>query len=105
MSYGLESTDLHKIQQVLSGFPQIDRAILYGSRAKGNYRPGSDIDLCLEGSGLDLSIMNLLSLQLDDLLLPYLFDLSVHSHIQSKELIDHIHRVGIPIYSTSVSHS
>lgn len=73
-------------------------AILYGSRAKGNYKNGSDIDLTLKGRGLNLSVINKISLELDDLLLPYLFDISIFQQISNEDMIDHINRVGIVFY-------
>jgi predicted nucleotidyltransferase len=98
MSYGLEDITLQKIKSVFSNFPQIEQAILYGSRAKGNFRPGSDIDITLKGDGLTLAVMNEIGLRLDDLLLPYFIDLSVYSHIKEADLLEHIERVGIEVY-------
>ena len=71
---------------------------MYGSRAKGNYKPGSDIDLTLKGKELNLKLLNKISLELDDLLLPYTFDLSIYHHIKQPDLIDHIVRVGKVFY-------
>jgi len=79
-------------------YPQIDEVILYGSRAKGTHRPGSDIDISLKGNQLDLKILNKVSNDLDDLLLPYYFDLSILSQIENRELLEHIERVGKVIY-------
>ncbi|MGB4774689.1 MAG: nucleotidyltransferase domain-containing protein [Daejeonella sp.] len=99
MKYGLEDKVIKKIQSVFAAFPQVQKVILYGSRAKGNYKPGSDIDLSLKGENLNLSTMNRVSLMLDDLLLPYMFDLSVLSHIKDTGLLEHIDRVGIEFYN------
>jgi len=101
MKYGLDDLTVIKIQAVFAFFPQVEKAILYGSRAKGNYRPGSDIDLTLKGENLTLSVMNQISLVLDDLLLPYTFDLSVYTHIKDSDLLEHIGRVGVEFYSKS----
>ena len=98
MKFGLKESTIKDIQKVFSAFSEVDEAILYGSRAKGNFKPGSDIDLTLQGKDLNLSVVNKISLKLDDLLLPYTFDLSVYRHIKDSDLIDHIHRVGIPFY-------
>jgi predicted nucleotidyltransferase len=94
---GLNGNIIQQICSVLSSFPQVDAAVLYGSRAKGNYKPGSDIDLTLKGN-FDLYILNSISLKLDDLYLPYMFDLSIHHHINDPDMIDHISRVGIELY-------
>jgi len=101
MKYGLEDIINFKIQNVFAVFPQVDKVILYGSRAKGDYKPGSDIDLTLIGENIDLSVMNQIGLMLDDLLLPYTFDLSVFKHIRNSELLEHIDRVGVEFYSRS----
>ena len=55
----------------MSNFPEVDKAVLYGSRAKGNFKQGSDIDLTLYGNGLSLTILHKIENELDDLLMPY----------------------------------
>ncbi|MNG09910.1 Nucleotidyltransferase domain protein [compost metagenome] len=96
---GLPEDAIQSIRQVLSQFPAVEQAILYGSRAKGTYRPGSDIDLTLKG-GL-LTYQNLLDIELalDDLLLPWKIDLSLHPQIDNPALLEHIARVGKTLYA------
>nr|WP_320017553.1 nucleotidyltransferase domain-containing protein [uncultured Desulfobacter sp.] len=72
---------------------------MYGSRAKGNYHPGSDIDLVIMDDLIKDSRLNNLEIDLDDLLLPYKLDLTVFQKIQNQDLIDHINRVGILFYT------
>lgn len=98
MSYGLKEKHIHAINSVFKKYPKIEKAILYGSRAKGNYRNGSDIDLTLLGDELDLNILFKIENELDDLLLPYKIDLSIFSKIENNDLIEHINRVGIVFY-------
>lgn len=100
---GLSSEVQRQIRAVLSHFSEIDEAILYGSRAMGRHKIGSDIDLTLKGSGLDLTILNRVRTELDDLLLPYIFDLSILDQIENRDLIDHIHRVGRTFYQRSLN--
>lgn len=99
MKYGLEQKTIFQIIEIFKRFPQIENAYLYGSRAKGNFKPASDIDITFEGEGLTTDILNNISWQLDDLLLPYTFDLSIVHHISQQDLIDHIKRVGLLLYS------
>lgn len=98
MLYGLKDSVIEQILTVFRRHPQIEQAILYGSRAKGSFKNGSDIDLTLKGNQLNLQILNRVSNDLDDLLLPYIFDLSIFNQIQNKELLKHIDRVGIAFY-------
>ena len=100
MKYGLDDAVIARIQEVLSRFPQVDRAMLYGSRAMGNYRQGSDIDLTLDG-GDDLELKTLYQImdEIDDLLLPYTFDLSVLRLINDHEVLEHIRRAGVVFYN------
>ena len=100
MPYGLKDETLTKITQILTQYPQVEQAILYGSRAKGNYKPGSDIDLTLCGIGIDLHPLNKISLALDDLLLPQTFDISIHQHVTNIALLAQIERVGKVIYES-----
>lgn len=98
LEFGLDSSTLNKIRSTLVRYPQIERAIVYGSRAKGNFKPGSDIDLTLEGKDLSLSLLLQLENNLDDLLLPYKFDISIHGQIDDVSLLEHIERVGKTFY-------
>jgi predicted nucleotidyltransferase len=98
MQYGLKNSTIESIMAVFASFPEIGKVVLYGSRAKGNYKPGSDIDLTFYGDRINTLILNKISLALDDLLLPYTFDLSVYSHIDNPDLIDHIQRAGVIFY-------
>lgn len=98
MKFGLSQTTIQKIQTVLSRYPQVEKATLYGSRAKGNYKHGSDIDLTLHGENLSLDIVYKILDELDELLLPYAIDLSIFDYINDKDVIEHIQRVGIVFY-------
>jgi type I restriction enzyme S subunit len=95
---GLDQRAISKIKDVFRLFPEIDEAILYGSRAMGNFKPNSDIDLTLKGKNLNLSIQQKIETKLDDLLLPYKIDLSIFHQIQNQDLIEHIFRVGKKFY-------
>lgn len=76
MSHGLAANTVERIGSALAHDPEIEKAVLYGSRAKGNYRNGSDLDLTLFGEGINFSLLTRLDNELDDLLLPYKFDIS-----------------------------
>lgn len=98
---GLSDAVINQIQAVFDQYPQIDSVILYGSRAKGNYRKGSDIDLTIKlktGITPDLSLHHRIATQLDDLDLIYTIDLSFYDQIENPDLIDHIQRVGVIFY-------
>lgn len=98
MPYGLSEKTIQKICGVLAKYPHIDKAVLYGSRAKGNFRPGSDIDLSLHGAGLSLVELGRIESELDDLLLPYSIDLLIFDTLKHANLRDHIERVGVVFY-------
>jgi uncharacterized protein len=99
MQNGLKRETIAKIIEVFERHDEIEEVVVYGSRAKGNFKPGSDIDLTLIGNGLNLAVLNKISLELDDLLLPFTFDLSLFQHIKQPGLIDHIQRVGKVFYT------
>lgn len=98
MRYGLKEETLKKINSIFARYEEVEEVVLYGSRAKGNYKPGSDVDLALKGKKLNLKLLNKISLDLDDLLLPYTFDFSIYYHIADPDLIEHIERVGKIFY-------
>jgi len=96
--FGLKETTINRINTVFSRYPDIEQVVLYGSRAKGNYRRGSDIDLTLIGGALSHAQLTRIETQIDDLLLPYSVDLSLFKYIDNVNLIDHIQRIGIVFY-------
>ncbi|GJI92993.1 nucleotidyltransferase domain-containing protein [Duganella hordei] len=96
--FGLKASVVRSMGAVFSEFPEVEQAILYGSRAAGNFKRGSDIDLCLIGTGLTTPLLLKLENQLDDLLLPYKIDLSIRDHVDNPELLNHIERVGTSFY-------
>src|SRR5580698_9020582 len=96
--FGLTEATVEKIGGILARHPQVTKAVIYGSRAKGNYKNGSDIDLTLEGPGLDHAHLLKIMGELDDVLLPYTIDLSLFAALTHPELIDHIRPVGILFY-------
>lgn len=100
-TFGLSAATLDKIRRVLAQHPTVQRAVVYGSRAKGNYRPGSDIDLTLHAAPGEhighRELANILD-EIDDLLLPYMVDLSVFDQLDNPALRDHITRVGQVLY-------
>jgi predicted nucleotidyltransferase len=89
---------MERIRLVFSRHPEVERVILFGSRAKGNFKPGSDIDLALLGESLTPKTLNHLSEELDDLPIPYEFSLILFSKITDSEVIAHIKRVGTLFY-------
>ena len=98
MRYGLTEATIAKICQVLARFPEVSIAVLYGSRAKGNYKTGSDVDLTLYGAALTPGIFANIEDALDELLLPYNIDLSIFAALDNDELRQHIERIGIVFY-------
>lgn len=96
--FGLKLKNIDAINDCFAQYPQIEQVILYGSRAKGNYKNGSDIDLTIVGD-MDYHSLHRLENQLDDLLLPYKIDLSLKNKLTDPDLVEHIERIGKVFYS------
>ena len=96
--FGLSDKTIEAIRLILSRHPEVEQAVLFGSRAKGNFKPGSDIDLALLGNGLTQQVLNRLYEELDDLPIPYQFSLVLSDKIKDLEVIAHINRVGVLFY-------
>jgi len=101
MKYGLRQDELNRICKSFSSYPEIEEAILYGSRAKGTQKDASDIDIALKGEKLNLQIISRLSEKIDNLLLPYKFDIAIYHQISNPGLIEHIERVGKTLYKAN----
>lgn len=98
--YGVKDETWESILNILKQYDQIEKAVLYGSRAKGTYKNGSDIDLSLKGKDLNTGTLLKIMDRIDDLYLPYEFDISIYDSIENVELKNHIDRVGIIIYNS-----
>lgn len=103
MKFGLSRVTIDKINSVFIKHPEVEEVIIYGSRAKGNYREGSDIDLTMKGEKLTDSIVSKLKSDIEDLNTPYLFDISDFQNLNSSDLEEHINRVGQIFYSKSTT--
>ncbi len=97
MKFGLTDSVINRIRFVMSTVPEIEKVLIYGSRAKGTNREGSDIDLTIIGN-VPFEKFNKLSADLDDLNLIYKTDLSLFAAIDNQDLIEHINRVGKVFY-------
>lgn len=98
---GLDVSKMDRIYRVFANFPQIERAVLFGSRAMGNHKPASDVDIALYGKDLTLDSVIRLQNALEETTIPYSFDFVLYHRIENAALKDHIDRVGIVIYDTS----
>ena len=96
---GLTTNELKSISKVFELYPVIDSVVLFGSRAKRNFKNASDIDLAIKGAEVNLKCVLDLNTDLDDLMFPYKFDLINFNHINEQDLIDHIKHVGLEIYN------
>jgi predicted nucleotidyltransferase len=98
VEFGLPHTTTRTIRRILAEVPAVEKAVIYGSRAKDTHRPGSDIDLTLYGQGLDLETLGRIAAALDESPIPYQVDLSLFDEIDHAGLRDHIERVGHLFY-------
>ena len=97
---GLNQQELDQIISIFRHHPEINKVILFGSRAKGISRLNSDIDLAVDGIVSDLQIETL-AMELDELPLPYKFDVKSVAGIRNPALSEHIARVGVDIYKSN----
>lgn len=98
MNCGLSATDITDIKKVFAGSPQVDEVILFGSRAMGTFKPGSDIDLAIVSESLTFNDLLVLGTQLEKLGLLYSVDLQHLNKIKDPDVLDHITRVGKVFY-------
>ena len=97
-NFGLSDQTLATVRAILADYPAVEKAILYGSRAKGSYSKGSDIDLTLVGAGLNHRLLAQIAGRLEESSIPYRVDLSLKEYIDNPKLLEHIDRVGVVFY-------
>lgn len=99
MRYGIKEEQWDMLSNIFAKNPKIEKVLLYGSRAKGTYKPFSDVDITLVGDDLSTTDLADTMNAIDDLLLPYMFDISLYQKLKSPELLNHISRRGVVIYN------
>ncbi len=101
-SSGLSIQIISRLSEIFARHEKVSSVVLYGSRAKGNWRNESDIDLTIHADGLEWSEFQKIEREIDDLLFPWKMDLSLYDHIENQELREHIERVGKVFYQRCV---
>lgn len=99
--WGISKHAIQKIHHIFQQFPQIQEVIIFGSRAMGNYKQGSDIDLLIKCNNLTHELVNQIRMQLHDSDLPYIFDITTTDFISNPDLIQHIQQYGKIFYSSN----
>lgn len=95
---GLSKAEVDEILMFSKQFPTVERVVLFGSRAKGTYKPGSDVDLAIFGDAVSYSTINELSYLLnEESVLPYYFDVINVADISSSALLSHIKEYGVEL--------
>lgn len=98
--YGLSERDISTIQGILVKYPEVSNVLIFGSRATGSSKPGSDIDLAVVNDGIDDKIVLRIRNEFEESSLPYRVDIVLYTGLIHQDLKDHINRVGIPFYKS-----
>ena len=98
MKYGFSKDQLQEIVEVLAEYPEIESAVLFGSRAMDSFKAGSDVDIAIKGEKVNTSLALKVTGHFEDTNTPFFFDIIAWPTISSKELREHIQRVGEVIY-------
>lgn len=101
--YGLSERNIKELRAILSSIPNIEKAIIYGSRARGDYKNGSDVDLTLKGKNLTFHDISLLDDKLYYSYIPYFFDTNSYADLTNPELIADIDKYGKVIYTKNLA--
>ncbi len=99
MSFGLRDEDISYIKKVIKKYQEINKALIFGSRAKVNYKNGSDIDIAIIGENVSFDTVSKLMGEFEDSHLPYMFDIIDYIHLNDKDVKEHIDRVGKVIFT------
>jgi predicted nucleotidyltransferase len=100
--FGLKDEDLTTIRNILAKRGEVEQAFIFGSRAKGNYKSGSDIDIALKGERIDYDTISGIRYELnEETIMPYHFDVVNYHTLNNSELINHIDRMGNCFYERS----
>lgn len=100
MPFGLTEDQINEIRDVFVANGNIENVLLFGSRAKGNFKPGSDVDLALKGERVTIQDQLDILRKLDELNFPMKFDVIIYNQISDPDVIEHINRIGVSFFNT-----
>ncbi len=98
MNFGISSESFNKLITLFNETPNITEVTLYGSRALGTYKDGSDIDITIMNNNFSYNELLTLTNKIDDLLIPYKVDISIFNTLDNQELIEHINKHGVTFF-------
>ena len=93
--FGIPQNTYNKIKKFFSSVDEIEKIKIFGSRAKGNYKPFSDIDLVIYGEKITEKMVLHILTELDELPTPYKFDVIDYKTINNENLKKSIDEYGI----------
>lgn len=96
--FGLTKRDMQTLREIFDQYPEVKTVVVFGSRAKGTFTLGSDIDLAIMGRLSNEDIIRRINGALDDSTLPYFVDIVGYSFLQDPAFKEHIDRVGIDLF-------
>jgi uncharacterized protein len=100
---GLTKSELGHIVEAIARFEEIVEVVVFGSRAKGNHKPGSDVDLAVKGDRItERTLAQLADYLNEETPLPYFFDVVHYNRLDQQAVVDHIDRVGMVIYNPPI---
>jgi len=97
-SFGLSDRDVKTLQDIFKKYPDVKNVFVFGSRAKGTYKQGSDIDLAIMNEWVKDTLICKMKSDFEDSSLPYTVDLVNYHTLKHPELKNHIDRVGVPLF-------
>ena len=102
--FGISDKSLEMIRNVLEDFSNVDKGIIFGSRAMKNHKKGSDVDIAIQGDEVNWETTSKISGKLNEALpLPYYFDVVDYTHLDNPELKEHIKKYGIVFYQKNLN--
>ncbi len=101
-AFGISDKSYQLILTALEKYPQVEEAIVFGSRAKGKYKKGSDIDLAIKGDQCNERVAANVNAYLnEELPVPYHVDIVYYDGLEHAELKEHIDRIGKIFYQSN----
>ena len=97
--FGLKEEEEQILKSIFSKYENLNKVVVYGSRAKGTFNERSDVDLVITESNIDRPLIGQIISEINNSNFPYLVDIQDFSTLKNKQLIEHINRVGQVFYS------
>jgi len=100
VKYGLKDEYIQTFLEIIAKFDNVEKVALFGSRATGNHKKASDVDIVIFGENVNAALACAIKFEIEEeTIIPYFFDVIAYQVIKNEKLKEHIDKKSIILWN------